>query len=256
MDTIAMRKNGLYLLALLTPLFTISGCSQNKHWIKVDHPGDYELIEMGHQQDGPIVFRLTRAHDRVFYSHPTVLGPTSFSVYLLQHTEIHEGESVLDMGTGSGIQAIYAAEKASHVLAMDINEIALDNTLKNARKHRVADKISVRGSNLFDALHADEKFDVIISSIPYAWNEQTQGNWKLQERFFQAAGKHLNPTGRIYFLTGSLDNLSRTKQLIEENGLKIMRMDMAYAPVQELEPIVYVLQHAPAAPNPGAENAQ
>ena len=81
-----------------------------------------------------------------------------------------------------------------------------------------------------------------------AWNEGTQGNWKLQERFFLDVGKHLNPNGHIYFLTGLLDNLLRTRKLIEENGLKIMRTHMAYDIHQNLEPIVYVIQHTPAAP--------
>ena len=143
---------------------------------------------------------------------------------------------------------MYAAEKTNHVLAMDIDDIALENTLINARYHNVDNKISVRQSDLFNALEPDEKFDVIISSIPYAWNEGTQGNWKLQERFFLDVGKHLNPNGRIYFLTGLLDNLPRTKKLIEENGLKIMRTHMAYDIHQNLEPIVYVIQHTPAAP--------
>ena len=62
---------------------------------------------------------------------------------------------------------MYAAEKTNHVLAMDIDDIALENTLINARYHNVDNKISVRQSDLFNALEPDEKFDVIFSSIPY-----------------------------------------------------------------------------------------
>lgn len=246
---ISNTKTKFIFLTMLASLFVLAGCSQNKNWIKIQHPGEYNLIQMGHTRVDQDMYRVTKAHDKIFYSHPNVLGPTFFSVYLLEHTEIHEGESVLDVGTGSGIQAVYAAEKARHVLAMDIDDVALNNTLLNARRYSVENKISVRQSDLFNALKPDEKFDVIISSIPYAWNKGSQGSWVLQERFFLDAGKHLNANGRIYFLTGLLDNLPRTKKLIEENGLKIMRTDMAFDIHQNLEPIVYLIQHAPVASN-------
>ena len=253
MRTIFTTKNTFNVLAMLMTVFVVAACSHNPMWVNViTHPGKYELIRMGHKQVDEDFLRVTKAHDKIFYSYPDVLGPTFFSVYLLEHTEIHNNESVLDVGAGSGIQAVYAAEKASHILATDIDDAALKNTLINARRHGVEDKISVRKSDLFNALKSDEKFDVIISSIPYAWNEKTQNNWTLQQRFFLDVGKYLNPNGRIYFLTGLLDNLPRTKKLIEDNKLKIMRTHMAYDIHQNLEPVVYVIQHAPLSPIDGS----
>jgi release factor glutamine methyltransferase len=227
-------------------LFLLHGCAQYEQREVVHHPGSYPVIKLGKQQiDGPI-FRITQIRDKIFYSYPRILGPTFFSAYLLEHTQIREGETVLDIGTGSGVQAIYAAEKAQFVLATDIDQLALKNTLLNARRHNVAHKIEVRKSDLFDALKADEKFDVIIASIPYAWNEKTQKWWALQERFFNDVGKHLKPEGRIYFLTGLLQNLPRTKEFIERNQLRIVRLDMAYANEHDLEPMVYMIQHRSA----------
>lgn len=243
MNNIFDPNNRFYFMAIIIVLFAAAGCSQQKFWAKVEHPGSFDLIKLGNTQEGADIYRLTKAHNKIFYSSSKVLGPTFFSVYLLEHTEIRKGESVLDVGTGSGIQAIYAAEKASHVLATDIYDVALQNTIKNARQHNVIDKISVRESDLLNAIKPEEKFDVIVSSIPYAWNDETQENWKLQERFFRDVGEHLNPNGRIYFLTGSLDNLPRNKKMIEKNDLKIVRTNMAYDTYQNLEPIVYEIKH-------------
>ena len=75
----------------------------------------------------------------------------------------------------------------------------------------------------------DETLDVIISGIPMAWDNDDDRQSGLYERFFYNAGTHLNPNGRIYFLAGFLNNLPRMPQLIEQNGMKIMWLDMGCA---------------------------
>lgn len=67
----------------------------------------------------------------------------------------------------------------------------------------------------------------------------------LYQRFFAEVGRHLNPHGRIYFLTGFLRNYPRMEDLISRNNLQIMRLNMDFAPQQDLEPIVYMIQHQP-----------
>lgn len=213
---------------ILLAILVLSGCSNNQNWVKVDHPGNLELITMGYADHGEDKVRVTKAHDKIFLSLIDIKGPSFFSTYLLENTEVKEGETVLDMGTGSGIQAIYAAENASHVLAVDIEERAIRNAMINARRHGVEDKITVRKSDLFNNIMPEEKFDVIITSIPFPWDENSQGFWKLQERFFNDVGNHLNPDGRIYFLSGLLDNLPYTRELIEKNNLKIVKMSMVF----------------------------
>ncbi len=246
-NTINSRNDAPTFLVFFLFLLSMAGCSQHNNGFKLIHPGKYDLIDLGKVDDKPDGYHSYKVHDRIIYSHPLVTHPSNFSVHLLEHTKIHQGESVLDIGTGTGVQAMFAADKASHVLAMDINEQALKNTLLNARRLGISDKVSVRASDLFNALKPDERFDVIISSIPFVWNKRTEGNWKLHERFFLDAGKHLKPNGRIYFSTGNLDNMSRTKILAEKNGFKVIHIDMTYSRIQHIETIVYVFKHADAA---------
>ena len=230
-------------LIVLFNLFTIVGCSQHNTAFKAIHPGTIELIDLGESDDKLNPHHAYKVKNKIIYATSTTTHPSVYSAHLLEHTEINKGESVLDIGTGTGIQAVFAAEKASHILATDINKDALENTLLNARRLGLANKISVRESDLFNAIKPEEKFDVIISAIPFAWNVSNQGNWKLQERFFRDVGKHLKPNGRIYFSTGYLRNMPRTKAMAEKNGLKIIRVNMDYSRIQDIEPVVYVFKH-------------
>lgn len=240
------KNKKLYLLVIFPLLIVLTGCSHNREWdyTHVKHPGSYDLIKLGYEYIDGNRARIIKVRDKTFYGYLDLAGPTYFSAYLLEHTKVYEGESVLDMGTGTGIQAIFAAEKTDNILAADINERALINTTLNARRFGVEDKITLRRSDLFNEIRDDEQFDVIITSIPYAFNEYTQNNWKLYERFFRDVGNHLKPNGRIYFISGFLTNIPRTKEIIEENNLKIISMNMGYAELDGLEPIVYMIKHA------------
>jgi len=54
---------------------------------------------------------------------------------------VNEGERVLDMGTGSGVNAILAATKGAQVLAVDINPRAVEAARANAQGNGVAHKV-------------------------------------------------------------------------------------------------------------------
>lgn len=129
--------------------------------------------------------------------------------YLLQKQVkkfVKNGMSVLDIGTGSGIQAITANEQGANVLAIDINPECV--------KHVNNLGISTLQSNLFENVRG--KFDLIIFNPPYLPEDQlepedskliTTGGKNGSEtlnRFLENARNFLNKGGTILIVVSSL----------------------------------------------------
>jgi release factor glutamine methyltransferase len=76
---------------------------------------------------------------------------------------------VLDLGTGSGCIAVSLAHqcKGATVTAVDVSPDALEVARRNADRHGVADRVTVRQGDLFAPLPADATFDLIVSNPPY-----------------------------------------------------------------------------------------
>jgi len=72
--------------------------------------------------------------------------------------------SVLDLGCGSGIQALHASRYAERVVATDISPRAVEMTAFNAELNGVA--IETRTGSLFEPVEG-ERFDRVISNPPF-----------------------------------------------------------------------------------------
>jgi methylase of polypeptide subunit release factors len=73
--------------------------------------------------------------------------------------------TALDVGTGSGAQALFAARHADRVIATDVNDRALDFTRLNASLNGLTN-IECRRGGLFEPV-GDEHFDLITCNAPY-----------------------------------------------------------------------------------------
>lgn len=208
---------------------------------RVPSPGSLELIDMGWQNTDP-QGHLVKAHTKYFLVFKGVVAPTVHSVILLEHTKINPGEVVLDIGTGSGIQAIFAADKAKKVVATDIDPKAVENARLNVQRYEQEKVVDVREGDLFGPIKPDEKFDVIIFNLVYPFSKATDHLWEVHRRFFKEVNNYLTPQGRIYYQAGVIDNIPEVKAMIEPNGLEIVQMHMYADKVHGREPIVFTMQ--------------
>jgi methylase of polypeptide subunit release factors len=108
--------------------------------------------------------------------HDHVLGVGPASLFLANLTVRKKVETVLDLGTGPGFQAILASRHADHVIATDINPRALNFTMFNALLNDVKN-IEVRQGSLYDPV-AGNNFDLIVSNPPFVISPQFQYEYR------------------------------------------------------------------------------
>jgi release factor glutamine methyltransferase len=111
----------------------------------------------------------------------------------------------LDMGTGSGVGAVFAARRGFRVVGVDLNPEAVRCARANVLLNGVEDRIEVRHGDLFAPV-AGERFDLVLFNPPF-FRGAPQGNFDLAwrstdvfERFAQGLPEALSPGGRALVL--------------------------------------------------------
>jgi release factor glutamine methyltransferase len=128
---------------------------------------------------------------------------------------------VLDMGTGSGVQAAEAARKGLQVTAVDIDESAIEA----ARKNFSGFQVELVKSDLFS--NVEGRFDTIVFNPPYLPDEPAAPDAALDggptgrellDRFLAASREFLNQGGQVVFVQSSITGVDATKQRLLELG--------------------------------------
>jgi SAM-dependent methyltransferase len=180
--------------------------------------------------------------DKVFLLRPEVRPPTINGVYLLELSKVNEGEEVLDIGTGSGIHAIFAAETAKRVVATDIYAPAIENAITNARLHGVEEKIDFRVGDLFEPVKEGEKFDVFFVNINFPFSINDDDRNRLHQRLFTQIRKYMKPNARIYFQTSFAKNIPTIYAMLTQHNFRIMELRMDNMVKYNHEPIFMMIQ--------------
>ncbi|MCJ7718988.1 class I SAM-dependent methyltransferase [Candidatus Bathyarchaeota archaeon] len=172
--------------------------------------------------------------DYVFDVGTKVYEPAEDSFFFAENMRVKRDEYVLDMGTGCGILSVVAAEKASRVVAIDINPYAIRYAKENAEANVVEDKLSFVQGDLFTPLRSREQFDLIIFNAPYlpeepfessswlerAWNGGKTGR-QVIDRFVLNTSEHLKEAGRVLLMLSTVTGIDATLLKFREGGFNV-----------------------------------
>jgi SAM-dependent methyltransferase len=124
---------------------------------------------------------------------PTAMFTTPAAGQLVAFAAVRSGESVLDVGTGTGVVAITASRAGAQVSALDLTPELLEQARENARISK-QEKISWIEGDAEKLPYADASFDVVLSQFGHMFAPRP-------EVVISEMRRVLKPTGRIAFAT-------------------------------------------------------
>ena len=160
-----------------------------------------------------------------------VPGGASFLVWeYLFREAIGAHQHCLDLGCGTGVLAVQLAlNGAAHVRALDVDQRAVANTLTNAFRNGVADRVSAAATDLFPWV-PEERYEVIVASLPETPVDpfrQVGGHrpvdyWGrgLLDQVLGKLPEALAPEGTAYVVHLSVASQARTLELLAAHGLE------------------------------------
>jgi release factor glutamine methyltransferase len=168
--------------------------------------------------------------DFIINTDDNVYVPAEDSYLLADNLEIKKGQSVLEIGTGSGIVAMYASRLTDDITVTDINFDACELARKNFAENGI-ENIEILWGNLFEVVE-NRKFDVILFNTPYLPTEDDEvldntinyafdgglNGRKVIDLFLNEVGNHLNDGGIVQMIQSSLSGNDETLARLDEMG--------------------------------------
>lgn len=155
---------------------------------------------------------------------PGVFAPTHTSRTIAEALEIEPGDTVIDVGCGSGVLSFVAARLgAERVIGCDLSAPAVDVARENARRLDLEDRVEFRVGNLLEPVRGMQA-DVIIGDVSGIPDEIAQvSGWFPDGRAGGPTGAELPaamlesirendslaPGGRLYLPTGTIQAENR-----------------------------------------------
>ena len=199
-----------------------------------------EASDNGERDDGERAPRWTDRRGRTLYPlpfpdlvcEPGVAVPGAVSYMVWEHLfadAVGAHQRCLDVGCGTGIQAVQLARNgATHVRALDVDPRAVANTLTNAFRNDVADRVTASAVDLFPWV-PEERYEVIVASlfeVPVDPFRAVTGHrpvdyWGrgLLDQLIGHLPEALAPEGAAYLVQLSVASQERTLALLAAHGL-------------------------------------
>ncbi|HEY3730555.1 MAG TPA: methyltransferase [Steroidobacteraceae bacterium] len=140
--------------------------------------------------------------------NPRLMRTGEFFARQLRTGLLSAQAEVLDMGTGSGVCAVFAARAGCRVVAVDINPQAARCARINVLMNRCEDRVEVLVGDLFGPL-GGRRFDLVLFNPPFLQGtprDDADRAWRstdVPERFAAGLRDHLTASGSALLLLSS-----------------------------------------------------
>lgn len=178
------------------------------------------------------------------------------AVLLSGFANVKEGETVLDMGTGTGIIPILLAgkTKGKHFTGLEIQSASAEMAKRSVRYNHLDDRISIIEGDIREAgkLFEPASFDVITSNPPYMTGQHGLVNPDIEkavarheicctlEDVISRTAKLLRVGGRFYLVHRPF-RLAEIIHMLVEYRLEPKRMKLVY-PFVDREPNMVLIE--------------
>lgn len=154
---------------------------------------------------------------------PHFLLSTSFMMDAMKDQSIR-GNSLLELGAGSGALALMMARQGAKVTAVDISATAVEAIKENSRQNALP--IEVLESDLFSALEG-RIFDWILVNPPYypaTPKTEAEHAWfcgpefEYFHRFFKELGVHVHASSKVWMVLSEDCDLQKLEAIALQHG--------------------------------------
>jgi methylase of polypeptide subunit release factors len=197
-------------VALALPTAGVDALLDNGVLEQTDGDSLRAVLEIRPHGDGTSDFLVVSDMDAAIRPGPVdrdhVLGIGGASVTLANAVMRNPVRRALDVGTGSGIQALRLSTHCEEIVATDTNERALALAAATARLNGVA--WDLRSGSLFEPV-AGERFDLIVSNPPfvvgtgaldYLYRDSGMVGDALSQKLIEEVADHLEPGGTAHVM--------------------------------------------------------
>jgi release factor glutamine methyltransferase len=158
--------------------------------------------------------------------NPKLMRTGEFFASHISSTDVGRQSAVLDLGTGSGVCAIFAARQARRVVGVDINPAAVRCATANALLNNLQDVVDFRQGDLYAPVEG-ERFDLILFNPPFLFGTPASAldhAWRsndVAERFADGLGRHLNSGGHALILLSTYSDMTRFVAALDKQNLSL-----------------------------------
>jgi 16S rRNA (guanine1207-N2)-methyltransferase len=145
---------------------------------------------------------------------------------LVQTMEIRAGETVLDLGCGTGLLALVAARRGGRVTGVDADLRAVESARRTLAENDVSGQVLI--SDCAQSV-LDRRFDVVLCNPPF--HQGVGVEYEVARQMVRDAATVLRPGGRLYLVSNVFlryeedlrERFSRVKEVLNDRRYRVLQ---------------------------------